>query len=306
MQVHELIGGGLGVALTTPFDTNGAINETALARLVQHVVAGGADFVVALGSTGEASMLDERERARVLAIVDEHRGAAKLVVGTGASSTAEACRLTIAAAAAGADGALVTAPPYTKPTQKGIVAHFQAIQRAAPAMPLIAYNVPSRTGVNIEVATALELLGLQNVLALKESSGDLQQIARIAAAAPDDRAVLAGDDVHTLATIAVGGFGVVSVAGNAVPDRMRELCTAALAGDLHAAREHHKSLLPLFDALCREPNPIPIKAAVAMLGIGGAAPRLPLLEASEGTRKELQRTMFQLPATRQRDAIHHA
>lgn len=301
IDTHSMIGGGFGVALTTPFTAAGKVDHAALEQLVQHVVRGGADFVVALGSTGEASMLSEVERELVLGIVGANRGTARLVVGTGSSGTEQACQWTEAARATGADAALVTAPPYTRPTQAGIVAHFTAIARRVPTLPLIAYNVPSRTGVNILPETAKELLSMPTVIAIKESSGDLTQIGRIAAALPTNRALLAGDDALTLPTIAVGGHGVVSVAGNAVPDRMRDLCAASRAGDLDKARALHQELVPLFDALCLEPNPIPIKAALSMLDIGAAQPRLPLLAATDPTRAALQRCMFQLPG-----AVHHA
>lgn len=285
---------GLGVALATPFTPQHGLDTPGLVRLVRHVAAGGADFVVALGSTGEAAMLTEAERDAVIATVRAHAGAMPVFVGTGASSTHQAIAWTRRAHAAGAAGALVVVPPYTKPTQAGIVAHFAAIARAVPDCPLIAYNVPSRVGTNLLPATVRELWSLPNVVALKESSGDLQQIARIAAELPADRTLLAGDDPLLLPTIAVGGRGIVSVAGNVVPAAMRALVAAALGGDAASARTLHAQLLPLFDALGAEPNPIPIKAALALAGIVDDAVRLPLLPATAPTRERLRAALLPL------------
>lgn len=279
---------GLGVALATPFTPEHTLDTPSLVRLVRHVVAGGADFVVALGSTGEAAMLDEAERDHVVATVRAHCGGLPVFVGTGASSTAQAIAWTRRAGELGAAGALVVVPPYTKPTQAGIVAHFTAIVSAVPSLPLIAYNVPSRVGQNLLPATMRELWSLPSMVAIKESSGDLQQIARIAADLPPGRTLLAGDDGLLLPTIAVGGHGVISVAGNVVPAAMRSLLAAALAGDLRQARAVNTRLLPLFDALSAEPNPIPIKAALALAGIADDAVRLPLLPASTTTRDRLR------------------
>lgn len=285
---------GLGVALATPFTPADTLDLPGLVRLVQHVARGGADFVVALGSTGEAAMLREAERDEVVTTVRAHCGRLPLVVGTGAPSTAQAIAWTRRAAELGAAAALVVVPPYTKPTQAGILAHFAAIARTVPSLPLIAYNVPSRTGQNLTPATVRELWTLRSVVAIKESSGDLQQIARIAADLPPGRTLLAGDDPLLLPTVAVGGRGIVSVAGNVVPGAMRGLLDSALGGNLPAARAAHAQLLPLFEALAAEPNPIPIKAALALAGIGDEAVRLPLLPATASTRERLRDALNRL------------
>lgn len=289
----NLFGNGFGVALITPFLPEGAIDETGLMRVVQHVVEGGADFLVALGSTGEAAMLDENERQRVVEIVDEHRGDARLIVGTGTSATASSCTWTKTAQDSGAHGALIAIPPYTKPTQAGIVAHFTAIAEAAPGLPLIAYNVPGRTGVNLTPTTVRELWRIPTVVALKESSNDLMQISQIANELPTGKTLLAGDDALLLPTIAVGAQGIVSVAGNIVPGPMRDLLMAARASDLEAAQQQLTTLQPLFEALNLEPNPIPIKAAMALAGMVYSAPRLPLLSATEATRIALRPALQQ-------------
>lgn len=290
---QELFGNGLGVALITPFLPEGGLDEEALVRVVQHVVDGGADFLVALGSTGEAAMLDEQERVRVIGIVNEHRGDARLIIGTGTSATATSCTATKAAQELGAHGALVAMPPYTKPTQRGIVAHFEAIAAAAPGLPLIAYNVPSRTGVNLTPETLQQLWRIPSVVAVKESSNDMMQITRIANELPEGKTLLAGDDAMLLPTIAVGGHGIVSVAGNVVPGSMCELLAAARSSDLGAAQEHLATLQPLFDALGLEPNPIPIKAAMALAGMTWSGPRLPLTSATEATRNALRPALQQ-------------
>ncbi|MEZ6038045.1 MAG: 4-hydroxy-tetrahydrodipicolinate synthase [Planctomycetota bacterium] len=305
MKSLDWMGDGLGVALATPFLGDGSLDEAGLIRLVQHVVRGGADFVVSLGSTGEASMLDDAERERVIARTREHCGPAALVIGTGASSTKQALTFTRRAAELGASAALVVVPPYTKPTQDGIVAHYAALADAVPGLPLIAYNVPSRTGVNLLPQTVARLWQNANVVALKESSGNIAQISRIAAELPRDRALLAGDDGLLLPTVAVGGHGVVSVAGNVVPTAMRDLLRSARAGDLTHARALQATLEPLFDALALESNPIPVKAALDLVGVCRADMRLPLLAASTATRTALQLALRRVPATAQ-EASHHA
>lgn len=289
----NLFGNGFGVALITPFLPEGAVDEAGLTRIVQHVVEGGADFLVALGSTGEAAMLDNNERQLVTAIVNEHRGNAKLFIGTGTSATASTCTLTKTAQDSGADGALIAMPSYTKPTQAGIVAHFTAIADATPGLPLIAYNVPGRTGINLSPATLRELWAIPTVVALKESSNDLMQISQIANELPEGKTLLAGDDALLLPTIAVGAQGLISVAGNIVPGPVRDLLMAARASDLDAAQQQMTTLQPLFEALNLEPNPIPIKAAMALAGMAYSTPRLPLLPATEATRIALRPALQQ-------------
>ncbi len=224
-------------------------------------------------------------------------------VGTGASSTAQSAAWTTRAAALGAHGALVVVPPYTRPTQAGLLAHFRTIAEAAPDLPVLLYNVPSRTGTNLLPATVAQLWHLPNIVGIKESSGDLQQIARIAAELPPGKLLLAGDDGLALATIAVGGHGLISVAGNVVPAAMHELVAAA-AHDLPRARALHAQLLPLFDALAAEPNPIPVKTALALQGICEPTMRLPLLPATAATREKLQVALHGL--TRATAEPHHA
>ena len=217
-----------------------------------------------------------------------------MLVGTGAMSTAQCIAWTRRAAELGAAAALVVVPPYTKPTQAGIVAHFTAIAHAVPTLPLVAYNVPSRVGTNLLPATVRELWAIPTVIAIKESSTDLQQIARIVADLPEGRTLLAGDDALVVPTIAVGGSGVISVAANVIPAAMRTMLTAARSDDFASARRHHARLLPVFEALSNEPNPIPIKAALAIAGICAATVRLPLLPAATATCERLRLALSRL------------
>lgn len=287
---------GFGTALATPFHADGRLDLEALARLTRHVVDGGADFVVALGSTGEAAMLGDAERDQVVTTVRENCHKAVLLVGTGAQATAMAVRWSIRARQLGAHGVLVVVPPYVKPSQAGLVAHFEAIAAAVPELSVVLYNVPGRAATNLLPATVAQLWRLPNVVALKESSGDLGQIARIAAELPPGKVLLAGDDGLALPSIAVGAQGLVSVAGNVAPRAVKALVTAALQGNLPAARRLHARLLPLFDALFVESNPIPVKAALDLLGLAGPHLRLPLLPAVAATRDRLAAALRQAEA----------
>lgn len=295
---------GLGVALATPFASDGRIDTAALARLVRHVAGGGADFLVALGSTGEAAALDEAERDQVVTAVREHAGPLPVLVGAGSPSTAQAIAWAKKARDLGAHGTLVVVPPYVKPTQSGLVAHFEAVANAAPDLPLVLYNVPGRTGTNLSPATVQRLWSLPNIVAIKESSGDLQQIARIATDLPPGKTLLAGDDALALPSIAAGAEGLVSVAGNLVPQAMRDLVAAARAGALGKSRTLHARLAPLFDALFVEPNPIPVKAGLAWLRLGEATMRLPLQQATLQTHERLALALRGISAPTAQDAAH--
>jgi 4-hydroxy-tetrahydrodipicolinate synthase len=278
---------GLCVALATPFKHSGEVDLGAFQRLVRHAVAGGVDVLIPLGSTGEAATLTESERdALIETCVAESRGR-PVVVGTGSNNTAQAADWTKRAKRLGASGALVVTPYYNKPMPSGLVAHYRAVADAAPGLPLIAYNVPGRTGTNLTPATLALLWENSQVVAVKESSGNLAQIGEIARTLPPGRLLLAGDDNLALATIAVGGHGLVSVLGNLAPTQTKELVVAAREGLAGPARELHQRLLPLMDALFVESNPIPLKAGLALLGLGGPMLRLPLTPPEEGTRKRV-------------------
>jgi len=283
---------GLLVALATPFTADHAVDLPAFRKLVRHVSNGGADTLVVLGSTGEAATILEHERDVLITACLEEAGPSRVVVGTGSNATAQAAAWTRRAQALGAAGALVVTPYYNKPTPAGLVAHFAACAEAAPDLPIIAYNVPGRTGLNLTPGTLLQLWENPQVVAVKESSGNLAQIGEIARTLPAGKALLSGDDNLALPSIALGACGLVSVLGNALPRQTKRLVELALAGKRTEAAALHACLLPFMDALFLESNPIPLKAALQQLGISGDALRLPLVPASGATRQRLSETLI--------------
>lgn len=281
---------GVFTALVTPFK-NGAVDEDALKKHVEEQIAAGVDGVVPCGSTGEAATLSHDEHKRVVELVVQSVAKrVRVIAGAGSNATAEAIELTAHAKAAGADGALLISPYYNKPTQDGVVAHYAAIAKAT-RFPLVAYNVPGRTGSNLLPDTIARLAELEHVVGVKESSGDLHQISQVIARVPSDFVVLAGDDWATLPQLAIGGAGVISTCSNLVPREMVELARAFARGDLARARELHYRLLPLCDALFSETNPIPIKAALALRGKLEEELRLPLLAMTASGKKRLELAM---------------
>ena len=285
---------GALTALVTPFTADGELDEGAFRRLVRWQVLAGIDGVVPCGTTGEAPTLSDDERDRLIAATVEtvaerpSRARVAVVAGTGTNDTAATIRATRRAAALGADAALVVAPYYNRPDGRMLEAHFRAVADEGD-LPIVVYNVPSRTGTNVDVDTFLRLAEHPRVVAVKEASANLEQIARICRDRPRDVAVLAGDDAWTLPVLALGGDGVVSVASNEIPGEMVALCAAARAGDWAAARHHHERWLPLFLANFRGgPNPVPVKAALALMGLlDGDAVRAPLLPLGDDPRAEL-------------------
>jgi 4-hydroxy-tetrahydrodipicolinate synthase len=282
---------GLSVALATPFTDSGEVDFKAFRALVRHVAEGGADVLVVLGSTGEAATITESERDPLItACLEEARGK-KVVAGTGHNATRQTVAWTKRAQELGVDGVLIVTPFYNKPTPQGLVAHFSAAADAAPGLPFIVYNVPGRTGLNLTPA-ALQLLW-QNpqVVAVKESSGNVAQISEIARTLPAGKTLLSGDDNLALASIAVGADGLVSVLGNLAPKETKALVDAARAGRRDEAVALNNRLLPLIDALFVESNPIPLKAGLQMIGLGGDTLRLPLQAATEATRTRLREAL---------------
>jgi len=275
---------GLAVALATPFTASGEVDLAAFRKLVRHVVAGGVNTLVPLGTTGEASTLVDSERDVIIAACLEESQGRRVVVGTGHNATRQAAALTKRAQDLGAAGALVVTPYYNKPNPDGLVAHYAAIAEAAPGFPLIAYNVPGRTGLNVTPAVLLRLWENAQVVAVKESSGSLAQIAEIARTLPPGKTLLSGDDNLALASLAVGASGLVSVLGNVLPRETASMIAAARRGNTLEALRLHQQLLPLMDALFMESNPVPLKAALQLLGIGTDVVRLPLAPASAATR----------------------
>src|SRR5437762_416949 len=268
---------GTGTALVTPFKSDGSIDEKALRGLVDFQIAEGIDMILPCGTTGEGATLSWEETDRVTQIVIEQtRRRVPVVVGAGSNSTTEAIEGTKHAARLGADGVLSVGPYYNKPTQQGYYEHFKAIAQAAD-IPVIVYNVPGRTGGNIEAKTMLRLAEIPNIVAVKEASGNLGQIMDIIRDAPRDFRVLSGDDSIAVAVVALGGDGIISVVSNEAPAMMSTTIDAALEGNLAKARELHYKLLPLMNVNFIESNPIPVKAALAMMGLIEENYRLPLL-----------------------------
>ena len=284
---------GVFTALVTPL-RDGALDERALHELVELQIGAGVDGLVPCGSTGEAATLSHAEHRRVVeVVVAAARGRVQVLAGTGSNSTAEAIALTGHAKEAGADGALLISPYYNKPMQAGIVAHYAEVARQA-AFPLVVYNIPGRTASNVLPDTLARLAEVEQIVGVKEASGNLDQMAHVIAAVPDDFAVLSGDDAITLPLLAIGGAGVISTASNLVPAEIVELVRAFRAGDVERARALHYRLLPLFDALFTETNPIPVKAALALRGLILEELRLPLTRVSAPNRERLQAAMKEL------------
>jgi len=289
---------GCATALVTPFTKGGAVDEARMRGLVERQIAGGVKLLVPCGTTGESATLSSDEQQRVIAItVAAAKGKARVIAGVGNNNTAVTIERAKAARTAGADAALVVGPYYNKPTQAGFQAHYRAIAAAVPGFPVVVYNVPGRTGSNIAAATTLALAReVENVVAVKEASGDLSQIMAILKGRPDGFKVLSGDDALTLAVIALGGEGIVSVASNEVPDQMSRMTELALAGDWTAARALHYKLLPLMEGNFIESNPGPVKAAMALLGLLEEQLRLPLVPVQESTRARLKEILGQVAA----------
>ena len=279
---------GSFVAMVTPF-RNGKVDEAKLRELVELHVANGTDGLIPCGTTGESPGLNHDEHRRVVEIVIEAaRGRIRVVAGTGSNSTSEAIDLTKHAERAGAAGALVVNPYYNKPTQEGLYRHFRAVAESV-AIPVLVYNIQSRTAVNVETDTMARLArDVRNIVGVKEASGSLDQMSQVIAACGPDFSVLSGDDNITLPLLAIGGSGVVSVIANIVPRETADLVHAALDGDWKRARDLHYRLFPLARAAFLETNPIPIKEAMAMAGMIEPEFRLPMCRMSDANREKLR------------------
>ena len=279
---------GSYVALVTPF-RNGKVDEAKLRDLVEMHAANGTDGLVPCGTTGESPTLSHDEHKRVVEIaVEAARKRMKILAGTGSNSTSEAIELTKHAEKAGADGALVVNPYYNKPTQEGLYRHFRAVAESV-ALPIVLYNIQSRTAVNIETVTMSRLVkDVKNIRGVKEASGSLDQMSQVIAACGPGFSVLSGDDNVTLALMAVGGHGVISVIANLLPRETADMVHAALEGDIKRARELHYRLFPMARAAFLETNPIPIKEAMAMAGMPEPEFRLPMCRMGEANRETLR------------------
>ncbi|MDZ7372689.1 MAG: 4-hydroxy-tetrahydrodipicolinate synthase [candidate division KSB1 bacterium] len=285
---------GTTVALVTPFTPDGAIDEPRLRELVEWQIEQGIDVLLATGTTGESATLSHEEHHRVMDIVIEQAaGRVPVMCGAGSNATSEALSLTRHAEKAGADAILSVAPYYNKPTQQGLYQHFRAIAEST-SLPLFIYNVPGRTGVNIAAETILRLAEIPNVAGVKEASGNLSQIMRILRERPDGFLVLSGDDAITLPILALGGDGVISVVANEAPALTAQMVRAALEGRWEEARVLHYRLLPLMEANFLESNPIPVKAALWLMGKVELSYRLPLVPPAESTLNLLRQLLREL------------
>ena len=285
---------GCGTALVTPFTRSGALDESGIRRLARRQIDAGIHFLVPCGTTGEAPTLSDAERLRVVEIVvEEAKGKVPVLAGAGGYNTHEVIETAQQMARAGADGILSVAPYYNKPTPEGLYQHYKAIAEAVP-LPVILYNVPGRTGVNVDVATVARLSSVPNIIGVKEASGNMTQMCEICGAVPDDFLVLSGDDALTLPVMAVGGRGIVSVASNEVPSEMAKMVEAAEAGDFAAARRHHRELLPLMQINFIESNPVPVKAAMAAMGLLEEVYRLPMCAAKPESKEKIVRVLREL------------
>jgi 4-hydroxy-tetrahydrodipicolinate synthase len=281
---------GCGTALVTPFKQDGSIDETALRNLVAWQVESGIDFLVPCGTTGETPTLSHDEWLQVIDItVEVVAGRVPIVAGATSNSTQDAVsKAKEVAARSGVDGILTASPYYNKPTQEGQYRHFRAIAEAVDK-PIILYNVPGRTGANIEPGTLARLAEVPNIAGVKEASGNISQMAEVCHAVPETFAVLSGDDAVTLPLIALGGVGIISVASNEIPREMSEMTRAALANDWESARRIHRKYLPLMLANFIESNPLPVKAVLAMMGRIEEVYRLPMLPMRRDTQSRLQK-----------------
>lgn len=278
---------GMGVAIVTPFQQDGKVDFPALQRLVEHMVAGGVDFLVVLGTTGETPTLSEEEQRRVLDFVLEvNGGRLPVVVGITGNNTVQLCAKLREWDWTGLSACLVAAPAYNKPSQQGLLAHYEQVADSA-GCPVILYNVPGRTGCNLTAATTLTLSKHDNICGIKEASGDMVQIGEILQGRPDGFMVWSGDDALAMPTVAMGADGVISVLGNALPRKMADMIHQVAFGQVHEARATHMTLLPLIDLLFQEGNPVGIKLVLNHLGLCQKNVRLPLVAGSAELRDKV-------------------
>jgi 4-hydroxy-tetrahydrodipicolinate synthase len=278
---------GLGTALITPFTASGAIDESAIRRLAGRQVEAGVHFVVPCGTTGETPTLSGDERRRVVAIVAEAvDGRAMVLAGAGGYDTRSVVRDVAEFERVGAHGILSVTPYYNKPSQEGLYQHYRAIAASTP-LPVIVYNVPGRTGCNVEPATLARLAEIPNIVGVKEATGNMMQMTEICRVVPPEFLVLSGDDYMTLPLMAIGGRGLISVVANEVPAEMVQMVEAAERSDFATARRWHEKLLPLMQVNFIESNPIPVKFAMAAMGLCDEVYRLPLVPPGEASQAKI-------------------
>lgn len=279
---------GSGVALVTPFNNDGSIDFDALRSLVKMQIDGGTDFLVVQGTTGESPVLTAEEKSKVLeTVIDENKGRLKIVYGVGGNNTLVIGE-NLKKVPSGVDGILSVSPYYNKPTQKGIIEHFKYLA-SCTELPIILYNVPGRTGSNMLAETSLELAKIKNIVAVKEASGNMEQIMEIIRLKPEGFGVLSGDDAITMPLISAGADGVISVVANAFPEKFSEMVHASIEENLPVARKAHYELLPVTKMFFEEGNPAGVKVALAKRGIMKSNLRLPLVPVSEGLKSRIEK-----------------
>jgi 4-hydroxy-tetrahydrodipicolinate synthase len=282
---------GCGTALVTPFQGDQSLDEATLRRLVRRQIEAGIDFLVPCGTTGESPTLTRAEHLRVVEIaLEEAKGRVPVLAGAGGYNTREVVELASELEEMGVDGILSVTPYYNKPTPEGLYQHYKAIA-AAIDLPIIVYSIQGRTGINVEPATLTRLAQIENIVGVKEASGNIAQMAAIIGLLPADFTVLCGDDPITIALMALGGRGVISVVSNQIPAEMTQLAHACLKGDFEIARQVQRRFLPLMNVNFIESNPIPVKAAMAMMGLLEPVYRMPLCPPSEASRARIEKVL---------------
>ena len=281
---------GCGTAIATPFTEDG-VNYEEFGKLLENQIANGVDAIIVCGTTGESATMSEEEKKEVIKFaIDKINKRTKVVIGTGSNNTASAIKMSKYAQDAGADALLVVTPYYNKTTQKGLVAHYKAIAEAVN-LPIIMYSVPSRTGVNITPETCLELSKIENIVAIKEASGNISQVAKIASLCKDNLDIYSGNDDQVIPLLSLGGKGVISVLSNIMPKYTHEMVHKYLDGDVKEACKMQLDVLDLIDALFCEVNPIPVKYALNLMGYNFGKPRMPLIELSDSNKEKLEEIM---------------
>jgi 4-hydroxy-tetrahydrodipicolinate synthase len=276
------------VAIVTPFNEDGSFDEESYRQLIEFQIENGTDVIVPCGTTGESATLDHDEHERVIKVcIEQVGGRVPVIAGTGSNSTAEAISLSKHAKQMGADGVLLVSPYYNKPSQEGLYQHYKALAEAV-AIPQVLYNVPGRTGMNMEAATTIRLAEFSNIVAIKEASGNVTQSGEILAAAGDKIDILSGDDFLTLPLMAIGAKGIISVSANAIPKEVKTMVTAINNGDWTTAKKLHLKLLKFHNTMFIESNPVPVKTALALMGKMRADVRLPLVAMGDSTLATLK------------------
>jgi len=285
---------GCGTALVTPFKQDGALDEKTLRALVRRQIENGIDFLVPCGTTGENPTLSREEHLRVVELtLEEAKGVVPVLAGAGGYNTAEVIELAKQVEELGADGILSVTPYYNKPTQEGLYQHYKAVAGAV-SVPVVVYSVQGRTGVNVEPATLKRLAEIDNIVGVKEASGNIGQIAAVVQQVPERFAVLSGDDAVTIPVIALGGRGLISVSANEIPKEMGQLVRAAMSNDFASARALQRKYFALLEVNFVESNPIPVKAAMALMGLLEPAWRLPLVPPSPVSQKKIEAVLESL------------